>query len=284
MPLANSQANFTLVLQPLQYLGPLALSAFIAFVNIGLYQTLKQMFESRKRLNKPALRTLSSITIVVCLWFALSLLLLKSWNQKLESWESLSVGIVQPNENAALGKPQRFAGYSLAYPPEMEMTERLSQVSADDALDLVIWPESRHKHYFDNEYVQNAYKRLVKQSETNLLFQDFQNLSDFNQSSQFNAATMINSEGEQPIIYQKIKRIPFGEYLPLMSEGTWLRELFENYLGEFLNELSAGEKYVAFEHDKLNIVPLICYETTFSEFVAGAIQTSHDNNSSKSTL
>jgi apolipoprotein N-acyltransferase len=69
-----------------------------------------------------------------------------------------------------------------------------------------------------------------------------------------------------------------------MSEGTWLRELFENYLGEFLNELSAGEKYVAFEHDKLNIVPLICYETTFSEFVAGAIQTSHDNNSSKSTL
>ena len=65
---------------------------------------------------------------------------------------TVTVGIVQPNEAPSLARPAIFPGYSLAYPPEMAMTERLAQAGAE----LVVWPETRYKGYFDQPHVQNA--------------------------------------------------------------------------------------------------------------------------------
>jgi apolipoprotein N-acyltransferase len=59
----------------------------------------------------------------------------------------------------------------------------------------------------------------------------------------------------------------------------------EDFLGEFLNEISKGDSHQIFTHKKVNIVPLICYETVFPIFVAQAVgQTTAHVNKSLGTL
>jgi apolipoprotein N-acyltransferase len=69
-----------------------------------------------------------------------------------------------------------------------------------------------------------------------------------------------------------MKRIPFGEYVPVFEKGSTSSKWIENFFGDFSSGLSKGEEHQVFKHSKINIIPLICYETTFPEFVAEAVQ------------
>jgi len=94
----------------------------------------------------------------------------------------------------------------------------------------------------------------------------------------YNSVVMLDNNGQPSTPYRKINRIPFGEYVPLVSDIPGLKNAAENFLGEFLNEISKGEHQTFFEHDKIDIIPFICYETNFSGFVANAVY--HNNKTS----
>jgi apolipoprotein N-acyltransferase len=83
---------------------------------------------------------------------------------------------------------------------------------------------------------------------------------------------MINGNGQQVGSYQKMKRIPFGEYVPVFEKDSTPSKWIENFFGDFTSGLSKGEEHQVFKHSKINIIPLICYETTFPEFVGEAVQ------------
>jgi apolipoprotein N-acyltransferase len=74
--------------------------------------------------------------------------------------------------------------------------------------------------------------------------------------------------------YQKMKRIAFGEYVPFVSDIPMLNSWVEEFFGSFLNEMRQWKSHQVFSSDlkrSLNIIPLICYETMFPEFVAKAV-------------
>jgi apolipoprotein N-acyltransferase len=96
---------------------------------------------------------------------------------------------------------------------------------------------------------------------------------------------MINNHGQQVDSYQKMKRIPFGEYTPMLEKDSMMSVWASSILGDFNGELSQGDKHKAFSHPQVNIIPLICYETTFPIFIAQAVQqTLTQRNLSKGTL
>ena len=80
----------------------------------------------------------------------------------------------------------------------------------------------------------------------------------------------------------------FGEYVPLVSDFPRVRDMVEGFFGKFLNEMEKGSSYQSFEAGDLRIIPLICYETMFPEFVAGAVKKaisdSLDSSSVKSNI
>ena len=287
MPLANTQSNFLLVLQLIEFTGAIGLSFFIAFVNITLYSSLKAVVCLKYKLQMESSITKQSLIIAwffISIWFVLCAILFNYWQSQTNTWASMKVGVVQANERAHLGQVPQFSGYSNAYPPELEMTKRLAELN----LELIVWPESRYKRYFDSPAVQATYHRVIQEVETSVLIQDFENIVEQGgtpKSKQFNSVTLLNIDNENQLKkrYRKIKLIPFGEYLPVVDKTSLLGSKISSHLGGFLNELHSGEDYVSFQHEKLNIIPLVCYETTFSSFVAKAVGASTYQNAMAST-
>ena len=64
--------------------------------------------------------------------------------------------------------------------------------------------------------------------------------------------------------YKKQKLVPFGEFLPfeIILKQFGLKKITEGY-GSFLK----GKNQKNLQVDKMNILPLICYEIIFTEFV-----------------
>jgi apolipoprotein N-acyltransferase len=176
-------------------------------------------------------------------------------------------------------------GYSQSYPPEMAMSESLVATSSKNknTLDLIVWPEAQYKGYLDNSALARGFNNTIAELKTPLLFQDFENTG----GQQFNSAIFIDENGNTSSVYRKIKRIPFGEYLPFQihnkggseKANTYFTTLFTEKLFDtgFLNELTPGDTFVAINHPKATLVPLICYETTFPDFVANAVSASADS-------
>ena len=85
----------------------------------------------------------------------------------------------------------------------------------------------------------------------------------------FNSLVVINNQFEVLHKYNKRKLVPFGEFLP-----------FENFLNNFgLKKItqghasfSKGKKQKNIIFNKLNILPLICYEIIFTELIQAASQ------------
>jgi apolipoprotein N-acyltransferase len=280
MRLAESQVNFHSALQAIEYFGVYGLDAILALSNIMLFK-LSQLFIINRSENKKL--SLDNIgarkrnvfgwsvgCLIILAWLVYGQASYRVWNEKVENWNSLKIGIVQPNEVPQLSIKKPYPGFSRTYPQEMAMTERLASLGAE----LIIWPEANPKQYLNNKHVRSGYQKTVNELDTYLLFQDIKHLRDAKNNqviSRYNSAIMLNPSGAEEGVYNKIKRIPFGEYVPVVSDGSKLNLWLKDYLGSFLNQYTQGAQYQYFSHNKVNIIPLICYETTFPEFVAGAV-------------
>lgn len=271
MRLGDSQVNFHSALQAIEFVGVYGLDFIIILFNILVYRVLVLVFSSSP---KPTLRSTLPLIVslsLIGLWFLYGLTSYSNWQTKIATWDTLKVGLVQVNEVPKLGDRVQLPGYSQAYPPEMEMTERLSTAGAE----IIIWPEAQRKKYLDDHTVNQAYQKRMKALSNHLIFQDFQHIRNPISGDiikQYNTAIMINENGEQVDTYQKMKRIPFGEYIPILEKDSPLSGWTEGWFGNFTSGLSQGENHKAFKHQKVNIIPLICYETTFPEFVGEAVQ------------
>jgi apolipoprotein N-acyltransferase len=278
--LGESQSQFLTALQATQFVGVNGLDAIIALTNVVLYRIVVRVFTSLGQLVnssnvKPSRWPYAVAVLVLASWFYYGWTSNLAWQSKIQQWDTVRIGLVQPNEAPSLEKQLLYPGYSRAYPPEMAMTERL----ASDGAEIVIWPEAKYKAYFDQPQVATAYHQQIKALNTRLLFQDIErtsNLLNPQISQQYNSALMLSEQGELIGKYQKMKRIAFGEYVPFASDMPILKRWVEGFFGEFLNEMKAGTAHQVFksnvaQESTFNIIPLICYETMFPKFVANAV-------------
>lgn len=265
--LGESQSQFISAIQAVELTGVYGLDAIIALSNVILFRLIDGLLIRRSK--EKLWSYLIAITPIVA-WFVYGMIVIQHWDVQIAQSKTMRIGIVQPNEVPSLEKSTPYPGYSRAYPPEMAMTERLSRAGAE----LVIWPEAKYKAYLDHPHVAKAYQYQLKSLNTRLVFQDIEHIAVSTQNAsplQYNTAVMINNDGQQLGQYQKMKRIAFGEYVPLVSDIPVLRAWVEGFFGKFLNEMESGKAQHVFEDKKINIIPLICYEVMFPEFVAEAV-------------
>jgi len=258
------QSHILLAIQATEFLGIHGLDFAIALSNVCLYELF------RLRNSKLSLFPFVVCSLFFILWFGYGYYSLSDWEREQRSWPIKKIGLVQANDEASIAIPDPKAGYGWSYPPEMEMTEQLVRAGAE----VVFWPESRYKGYFKSDYVRAAYLHRVKQLGVPLIMQDLERVnskvSETGASKTYNTMFMLSEKGELASIYRKQKRIAFGEYLPIIENSPMMRSWAQTIVGDFLANISAGQDRSVFSAAGMNIIPLICFEVIFPEFVADA--------------
>lgn len=164
------------------------------------------------------------------------------------------------------------------------------------APDLLIWPESSFpgqwtemshdllaqeeeprgrkpahwRDYRDNEIaLRDLFRQLVLRNHPqrgadatgipHLIGINGNNIGSDGKLRRYNTALFVNAHGEVDGRFDKIHRVPFGEFVPFKD---WLpfMNVFSVYNYDF--SIQQGDKYTRFEVDKRHFGVLICYEDT----------------------
>jgi len=255
--LGDSQSYWLTAVQAVDITGVYGLDFLIVLVNILFFKLLT----SPKELWGKPMPIIALLLITV--WFGYGYFSLASWDQKIEGWESKRIGIVQPNRSATLSPSKIEAGYSRLYPLEMEM----SQTLAKEGVDVIIWPEGNFFGYSYWKSVRLAFKQLVREMKTPLVFLDSTKKVINGTSHFYNSSLWIDQQGDLRGQYNKMQLVPFGEYTPLIGDFEPLKEL----LGDFLSGLSPGQSHQSFNVNGMKLTPKICFESIFPQLVAASI-------------
>jgi len=128
---------------------------------------------------------------------------------------------------------------------------------------LFVWPEGVFTG-FNLEQIKQ-YKSLFEEafSDNHLILFGSNTISDIsNKNEVFNSLIIINNKFEVIFQYNKIKLVPFGEFLPFEK---FLSKLGFKKITEGHGSFSKGLRNDIFLLDKLKILPLICYEIIFPQ-------------------
>lgn len=255
----ETQSHFLPAVQAIEFTGLYGLDFLIALANAVLYRTLAPAPDARER------AAMTWAAAVVLLWFGYGLYAVGAWKRDMEAWDTVRIGLVQSNEAPSIGIPAPHPGYSRAYPPEMPLTAALARAGAE----VVIWPETRFKGYFEHEHVRRAYQHELAVLEVPLLFHDQHRVYGNAGVQEYNTAVFLGRDGNPAGTYRKIQRIAFGEYIPLVSGIPALRAWLLSYFA--FNEIAPGNGPAVFRTGRLALTPLICYEVAFPLHVAESL-------------
>lgn len=267
--LGEGQSEFLWAIQAADLFGVHGLDGLIALVNVLIYRLLCG-FESRPQQRVLTLGSAIAWAMVGC-WFVYGAYYLSYWDQKVEQWPLAKVGVVQPNEAPMLAALPMLNGYSRTYPPELDMTERLVSAGAQ----WVIWPEARYKGYLDSPRIQSAFSESINRLDVHLIFQDMKTVvhptGNAAKTAYKNVAVYVGPSGETVETHEKNKLVVFGEYIPFVHWSPKLTAFLESYWGRFTSNIVAGTDQRHFTSGAFDVVPLICNETMYPQFVGSAV-------------
>ena len=131
---------------------------------------------------------------------------------------------------------------------------------------LFVWPEGVFSGYSYSELLQFKDIFLKNFNEDHLILFGV-NKQDEKLNSFYNSLVIVNNKFEIIQEYKKQKLVPFGEFLPFefILNKFGLKKITEGH-GSFLKGKDQKNLIV----NQLNILPLICYEIIFVEFIQKA--------------
>jgi apolipoprotein N-acyltransferase len=126
---------------------------------------------------------------------------------------------------------------------------------------LTIWPESTYPGpYLKNTTLQAAVKHFVNFYQTSVLLHSIDWDETFSGRKFYSVALLIGTDGEVKGRYNKIFRMPFGEYIPAADFSPSYANLVRKHLSH-LSELEKGKEYTVFRlSDELLLSAPICFD------------------------
>lgn len=121
---------------------------------------------------------------------------------------------------------------------------------------LVIWPESPMNFaYGSDPQLRDLLTGFVKENRTSLLFNSLESAPG---GGDYNSALMVNEEGLLVAQYDKIRLMPFGEYVPLPDWAPG-----SNAIAPLVGGFTAGTKYSLMPLGQTRAGVFICFESAF---------------------
>jgi apolipoprotein N-acyltransferase len=131
---------------------------------------------------------------------------------------------------------------------------QLALLSRTHNVDLIIWPEMPVPLYLDDPSFLKYAGQIAQSSQTYFLFGA---IGHTKTRAPLNAALMVDPSGNALDEYDKIKLVPFGEFVP--DVFSWVNRVTKE-AGDF----AAGHRVVVFPN---HVGAFICYESAFPDLV-----------------
>lgn len=245
--LGYSQAFHPTFIQPANWGGVYAVSFLIVAVNAAIVFVLV----------RPGIWTVALALVIVTSVgiMLLSASLSSGWDFDYEGATPVRVVAVQPNVPMALEKST--AEIDALRERHLALSKKALAALPDDNLErLVIWPESpMNFSYASDKTFQEWVAKFAQENRTALIFNS---LEPAGPNAYYNSALLVNRDGRLIAQYDKIRLMPFGEYVPLPQ---WLpgASLITAIVGEF----TPGDKYTMMPVGELHAGVFICIESAY---------------------
>ncbi len=145
----------------------------------------------------------------------------------------------------------------------------LDRLPEDGRPRLVIWPESPMNFTYGNDpRLRELLLRFATTNQTALIF-NTQELAP--NEGIYNSAVLVNQEGRMIAQYDKIRLMPFGEYVPLPS---WMPGA--NSVGAIVGDFTPGSKFTLMKVDSIQAGVFICIESAYPNIARGLTRAGAD--------
>ena len=254
VPLGNSQVTVLAVAQMASVFGVYGLSAVVAFVNAAIAFALLTTGRSRVI----AIAATAVLLTAIAAW--------GSWRvgegSLTREGTPLRVGLIQGNVAQAEKMNPTPQSSRRIFTSYIAMTRDAVRRGAE----YVIWPESSTPFTFGHDAVGEAALRdLAREVGVPILFGSDQIVAEPT-VRQFNAAFLLNPNGETVAVYRKIHLVPFGEFFPLQEWLTFAAPLVRRYL-----PFTPGDRVVLLPVNGHQTSTAICYEVVFPSLMRDAV-------------
>jgi apolipoprotein N-acyltransferase len=147
----------------------------------------------------------------------------------------------------------------------------LTELASYDAPELIVWPEAAYPGFFNREPEAERVKALVKNIEVPLLVGS----PHREETGYYNSAYLLNRGGEVAGRYDKVRLVPFGEYVPWKPIFGFL-ERYAYALG--VSDFSPGKEspLLPLREPGPRFSVLICFEDTFPDLARSYVRKGAD--------
>ncbi|HCM42912.1 MAG TPA: apolipoprotein N-acyltransferase [Candidatus Omnitrophica bacterium] len=261
--LGHSQGFQPAMIQIASVGGAYLLSFVMAGVNALIAEAMIQTKNQEPRTKHNGrkwnlLLVLGSCFLVPCVVLIGGHLRLKIADQ--QSSPTLRLSVIQPNI------PQSVKWALMAKQDVIEIHENLTQVAALREPEMIIWPEASFPGYFNADYASASILEKFRAMAIPVLLG-----SPYWESETriFNSVMLVDAQAQITARYDKIRLVPFGEYVPWKLILGWLEPLaYTMGVGDF----TAGKSQTLFRLAEHAFAVLICFEDVFPDLARTAVK------------
>ncbi|MBE9532083.1 MAG: apolipoprotein N-acyltransferase, partial [Proteobacteria bacterium] len=191
---------------------------------------------------------------------------IKSVDSRLADWSNIKVAVAQGNIDQSVKWDPAFRQETI------DIYRELSLKGADEKPELIIWPESAVPFYLSYENKAAALISGVAEDTGAYLLTGSPHFEDNTPGSSewesyFNSAFLLSPEGETLDRYDKVKLVPFGEYVPLKRALFFIKKLTVGFA-----DFTPGPGHMPLEMKAVRLGVLICFESIFPGISASTVR------------
>lgn len=261
--LAHTQHAFPPIIQIAEFTGEYGVTFVVMFVNAAIAKTLLDR-------NIKSLVVAATLVACVVLWGVGQL-------SQSVAGNSIRIAAIQP------AKPKLVPGTGFGNQMALNILEKLTAESSQGNPDLFVWPESAFFRWRLNPNLVARIQKIVEIYGTPIVTGVAENRK-FAQTTtdnghlkrdrligrMQNSAFYFGIDGHISGPYNKNLLVPFAEYTPLSSFVKWPKWIIESNPD---SDVKSGSEYVAFSlPNGVKMVPIICWENLFADFVRRSIK------------
>ncbi len=248
--LGYSQYRVPPLIQISDITGSYGVSFVLCMANVALFEAIhtqikSSVAEQRIQLN----RYLALPVVLIIAVFIYGVIRIATYQPA----DTLRVAVIQGNI------PQRFKWNAARRQEIWDVHERLTLRAAKEDPGIIVWPETSVPGYLEDTTVMQRIQSLSREVKRPILVGTPSRKSRASENTTFfNSALLLTEEGGKKQ-YNKIKLVPFGEYLPLDSQIYLIRSLVPRESPY----LTPGKKFTIFNISGMEFGVTICFEDIF---------------------
>ena len=245
-----SQTGFLPLIQMADLAGVFGVSFFAVFVNALIYASFYRAKGIKEMAKNEAI-----VICVLALVYAYGVLRIEQIEKQVSTWDKIKVSVVQGNIEQNLKweayyKMKTLDTYSL-----------LSKEASKQGAELIVWPEAAMPFYLN--YDKQLLPLVADVPKTTGAFlltgaPHYEQAEGGNGYKSLNSAFLFSPDGEIAGRYDKIRLVPFGEYVPLRKILFFVDKMAVG-VGDFVP--GKGAEPIRFKGEGMGV--LICYEVIF---------------------